>query len=62
MDENRCINSSELYHVCTSVYINFCMQRENNLNIPYDLITNKNTFAKKMPFYFEIYLSTANGA
>ena len=32
---------SELYHVCASVYIHFCMQRKNNENIPYNLITNK---------------------
>ena len=48
MDENRCTNGiirvanySELYHVCASVFIHFCMQRQNNENIPYNLITNK---------------------
>ena len=44
---------SEIYHVYASVNIHFCMQRKNNENIPYNLIMNKNTFAKKMPFYFE---------
>ena len=49
----------ELYHVCASVYIHFCMQRKNNQNIPYNLITNKSTFAKKMPFYFEKVIATS---
>ena len=35
------------------------MQRKNNENIPYNLITNKNTFAKKMPFYFEKFIATS---
>ena len=38
---------SELYHVCASVYIHFCMQRKNNENIPYNLITNKKYICKE---------------
>ena len=49
MDENRCTNGiiSELYHVCASLYIHFCMQRKNNENIPYNLITNKKYVCKE---------------
>ena len=50
---------SKLYHVCASVFINFCMQRKNNENIPYNLITNKKKFAEKMPFYFEKFIATS---
>ena len=44
---------SELYQVCASVYIHFCMQRKNNLNIPYNLITNKKYKCKENALYFE---------
>ena len=50
---------SKLYHVCASVFTHFSMQRKNNLNIPYNIITNKNTFAKKMPFYIEKFIPTS---
>ena len=38
MDVNRCYAN---YTVCASVFVHFCMQRKNNENIPYNLITNK---------------------
>ena len=50
---------AQTVYVCASVFIHFCMQRKNNENIPYNLITNKNTFAKKMPFYFEKFIATS---
>ena len=70
MDKNWCTNGIirvANYTICASVFIHFCMQRKNNENIPYNLITNKkyickelrikNTFAKKMPFYFEKFIA-----
>ena len=52
---------SELYHVCASVYIHFCMQRKYNENIPYNLITNKKYICKEksMPFCFEKFIATS---
>ena len=50
---------SELYHVCASVYIHFCMQRKNNENIPYNLITNKKYICKENAFYCEKFIATS---
>ena len=63
MDENRCTNGiirvanyTTFVHRFTSISV--CNEK-NNENIPYNLITNKNTFAKKMPFYFEKFIATS---
>ena len=52
---------SELYHVCASVYIHFCMQRKNNENIPHNLNTNKKYICKEnaFNFYFEKFIATS---